>query len=382
MYIKKVKYQCVFLFFLFLLFLESNASATESIIKIETSAPGYGEKALKLAQKNAGEFALVQFMESSSGLQDLNIFDPILQQSDTYIISNTILSYKQEQENTTVRAEVQLDAQKIRQDMASLILSKLTLRPRVLALTGEITLKGNTNTLNRNSIRKDMAPLFQFLTESTWDQIPEENIIPIYTPSELQERINGGDKGAMRIGKENGAEIVLLADITADISKKKVNSNIYQCTASLLVHIVRIEPERFFAPLTTKAIVHSKNPEEGIKFAIQDAANRLKPQLMVCTALAAAQLKNRSGVMLEIRGKLDSKGLDALEKKVRDFVGVKKIEIRLHTSSLTRLQISYTGPIAPFADQLLAIHIGSYTLDIFQAIGRNITADLVKLSSK
>ena len=345
-------------------------------VRMKASEPGTGSAAREGAVRNAQQAVLVQVLESIVGEESWATVAPLLEDPSRFVHSTRMLDHSETDGVTTVEVETLVRAADLRVEAARVLLRRLSSFPRILILEAErirpeapfaLSKEGTTTRVLRKAFEKHRIPV-----------VGADSLLERYSDAELLERIRGDLATASRFAHENLVDAVILAEAVAEPERLAERRRTYRVNAKVSVRVFRARDGKLLKAIARESVIQGADPEEVGVQAVKDACAKLRDDVLVTVILMAVDTTPRGGVTLTIENVGAPARFEAIMQFLRDSFGEQSLDKLYYTEVEARLGVAYSGPMAPFVDQLTEHGYPGFHLEARQVIEHDMTVCVVE----
>lgn len=349
---------------------QSDSTAAETVV-VQGTAPSTGATAREAAIQEAKRAAIASRLESLAGSRDLKPFQSILDEAERYVRSSKVVSETSEDDSTRVELEVEVEHRRLRLDAGTLALNQRIDRPRVVVLISDSIAPEPERRLAQTGTAEGV--ILRGLERDRFETLAPEELRSRYAPEALTELLGGSPAAAALLARETLAELVVLGEAVTTTEPEREGSVISRNTATVRLRVIRAMDAKIIDELAEKAIVKSVVPQEGGRMAIEDASEKLLPELVAALAIGALSRPPENALLVTFEGFAGSEQFREIVDALRQLPGVGKVEEIYETDRVARVQIQYDGAIGAFVDELATRRFSKFTLAAKTVIGRDMT---------
>ena len=335
------------------------------VLTQQACAEGVGPASRAAARDSALTVLVAQTVAHEAGTSDLAIFQPIIDNAPQYGQQTRIVSVTTEDNMTCTEVQTSLNAGALREDMASLIMSRSRIMPKVLLLLREQTGPDEVVPITRQGSAE--AQLVEILRSAGLNVIASDRARRLYTEEELDERVDGDSSVVTRFGTENVADVVVVG--TLELHSEAQGRNAMAYIVNLNLRVVRAAYGREPVLIEQRAEIFSTESENAFDRAIKDVFEAVKPRMLQALLLAGYGASQSGGVVLTIEPLHDVERTGELVEALSSAPGVSDLEVLLMKPELARFRFSFTGQMLELVHRLTSYPFPDYRLMTQRVIG-------------
>ena len=344
-------------------------------VRIEGTAPGAGVGARQAAVAVAERAAVRQLAEAAVGLRRLSLLNPIVDNAPRYIRSTQLIRYDATSDGVEVEVETFVKRKALLREAARLILPHLPRPPTVLVLIAERI--GSDAPLRVDEPGVAETAMVKALRAARLTVTGSDVARACYPAPQLLEMVQGGVELAQHLARHCFAEVAVVGVATSTEGPEPAGGNVFANEASIDVHVLRAADGKLIEALSQEAVVHSVDPLEGGRLAIEDACAKLAADLKLYATLAALGGGDPGGVLLTVETPGGRERFDLLLAALGEASGGGEVEVLFYTDSLARVRVHYEGLMGPFMDQITTRQYAGRALEIQRAVERDVVVRFV-----
>lgn len=339
--------------------------SSTDLLTQEACAEGVGPASRASARDSALTVLVAQTVAHEAGTSDLAIFQPIIDNAPQYGQRTHIVSVTTEDNMTCTEVQTSLNVNALREDMASLIMSRARIMPKVLLLLREETGPGEPVPITQQGPAE--AQLVEIVRAAGLNIIAPDRTRRLYTEAELHERVGGDADVLTRFGTENVADVVIVGTLGLHTEAQGRNALAYRVTLHL--QVVRAAYGREPVLIEQTAEIFSTESENAFDRAIKDAFEAVKPRVLQALLLAGYGASQSGGVVLTIEPLHDVERTGELVEALSSVPGVSDLEVLLMKPELARFRFSFTGQMLELVHRLSSHPFPDYRLATQRVVG-------------
>lgn len=356
----------------------SSASEEELIkVRMEAAALGKGLEARNNAVRNAEREIVTQVLKTAVASEHFPAVQPILDNVPRYIRSTQLLRYETIETETRVEIESLVRRKEILREAAALVLPRLAAPPSVLVLVAERTGGDQPFTLAKGGAAENA--ILEAL-RAAGPEVVDTGVVRAYqSEPDLLNAVQGLTDVAAAFARQGFADVVALGETTVTAEPEGTGSAILENKAKVVVRVFRARDGKCINVLSQEALVHSKDPGEGGTAALQDACEKLAPDIATACVIAVTSLAPSTDTVITVEQPGQRTRWDAFANAVGEAGGGAEVEILFYSDTLARLRVRYTGLMTPFLDRLTKRSYEGTGVEIVKALQRAVTMRFVRL---
>jgi hypothetical protein len=346
-------------------------------VRMDATVPGTGRVAFGSALQRAQMAVVIDLLESATQSTDLTPFRPIIDRAPAYIRSYEVTAHEETDNATRVEIEVTVFHSQLREDMAKLLRPRLDKPPKALLLL--VQQEGLEAPLALVEKGPMLDALGEALDKEKIQTVDYAEIRNRYEPEQLVGMLQEeGLARAAQMAREHLADVVIVGHLLLAASLPDSGGNVYKTQAAVTLRIAKAADGAVTGILSRDAVVHAVDPELGKQQALEDLVSKTGHELAVLSVLGAAGSAWAHGVLVEVLDLQDHEQLEHIRKALQEVWGVEEVRELVASDGLGRLSVSYSGPMGPLVDLLLATGDASFSLEMVRAVERSVTVVVQK----
>lgn len=356
-------------------------AATVSI-RAEGSAPGVGPVAREEATANARLAAVIECVERIAPDVDLAVLMPLLRPAPAYISSARRIKLDTHGRATVVELEARVLKDELRRDVAAALLPRVAPNAQVLLLVAERL--GNQDALR-------LAPgggvaesaLARLMRQSGLTLVETAGVFDRYSEGELMDRLRGDVDSGAKLGRETMAGVVVLGVATAQMQGPDGDGlNLGANRARLDLRVLSAEDDAFVETFETESSLYSRHDEDGSAQALDDACEKVAPQLLTAVALAAARRPAQPVVVLTIEGIAAEAELEEILRVLLEHTDIDSMEELFRRAEAVRYRLHYGGAVAPLVKEICEANYPGFRLQAVRVVDREMTFSVCRRAAR
>lgn len=351
------------------------AAAPEVLtLRVTGRADGIGSAAQTEALQAAQSEAVVQYLHSLVPSDDPALhpaLQPILRHTAQYAASCHVLRCDETGGSTRIEADVTLSEDALRYDVATLMLPRLSEKPKVLLVLGEQIGKDDVPAvLPDSTIERTVGKgLEQFhLVPSSVKALQES-----FEQKTLIEAVTSDVPASTAFASHTDYDAVVLG---AAVTKLEPGApgTLPRIVATVTVRVHRGRDGAMVGQTSATAAVYSPYLESGGEQAVQDAATRVLRKTAVDCVAATLGRQTQDRVLLTIERPGPDTRVQAVTDLLQGLPGVTSVQPLFHETERCRIRIGYTGPMADLTDAISSASFAGSPIKIRSVLLREILA--------
>ena len=340
-------------------------------VRTEVTVSGSGPAARARALQQAEQDALKLFIESTLNDDDLDTMDRIFHRAWRYIRTSRIVDYTRVPEGTKISAEVYLLTERLRRDIAGLLLPNFASSPRAIILfSHEVSDRNAVSTAQPGEAEKVFRELFE---RSGFDIFNAHELRRRYTNRELLDRIFSEDALVAKFGRENNVDVVVLGEALITGYRPEESLNIIRVTAKVRGRVIRSSDATLLDHFETESVVTALTLNSAARQAIQDSCEKVLRNALAGATLGVAH----QGTLTDIHLTLDMpetwQGKREVVAVLRTLSGVTGVEELKPLDGAYRFRIAYEGAMKDFVHDLTDRDYSDFRLEPARVIGYEVS---------
>jgi hypothetical protein len=194
---------------------------------------------------------------------------------------------------------------------------------------------------------------------------------------DLLNAVQGPTDAAAAFARQGFADVVALGEITVTAEPEATGSAVLENKAKLVVRVFRARDGKCIDILSQEVLVHSKDPGEGGVAAIQDACEKLAPDIVAASVMAVAGVPPSTDTVITVEQPGQRTRWDAFVNALAEAGGGTEVEVLFYSDALARLRVRYTGLMTPFLDRLTKRSYEGTGVEVVKALQRVVTMRFV-----
>lgn len=327
-------------------------AATESLVKVrgEAVVSGRGRAARTVAISHAEVNALHTLLQSLVGADKMQFVGKLLNQADAYVQTSRLITLDQGEETVRVEVEAYIRPDRLRADLASLMLPLLAKPPAVMVLIGEQA--GGVTRLSGTEVSVAEMSFAEAFHSEGFETLDPFVLRARYTQPQLIDVLRAGSAKAARMARENRADVILMG--SAHFSESRAGSwgGTVRVTATLNLTLINAETGKEVRALTSSASLYSGSVEDGRRQAVIDAGAKIIDEALVNTVLAVIANTNSGTVWLAIEGPGNRLRVQEVMTALKRLEGLTALEEMYPSPDVARFRCQYAGSMKDFIAHL------------------------------
>jgi len=339
-------------------------------VRMTGQADGVGMTARNNAIAAAEEQIITDVLRSLINMEDLAPFRALLRHASGYIQHYDMLRCDTANNSTTVEIDAYVLEKPLRQDVAAAMLPRIPKNSPVLLVVSE---QPAPETPARVVAGSAFLVLREGLEKYGFSVVGPDKLGDAYTTEKLLAVTGGNVEDGSRFARENTQRVVITALATSEHEPLPTAPDMAKNKARVAVRVFSSADGKLAEALGAEAVVQSADPRDGGDQAISDAAGKLVTDTTVAVVLTLLAHEEKERVLLTIEQPSNEAAVHEAAEALRKADGVTGVEELLISPALARIRIDYDGSMARLADAVHAVQLSVGTMEVKQAVGREIT---------
>jgi len=337
-------------------------------VRMAGEAEGTGTDARLEAIRNAEREMVTQVLELGLCPEVLLKLSTLIDKFSDYIQSTECISVKKDDGYTQVEIKSYVQRKRLLEDASTILLAKTTHPPTVLLLIAE------KNATAEETARAGIAEttLGLLLAEAGLDLLDREAMHTGVGEAALLQAIQGDLEAEKRLARQTLAQAVVLGQAVTKIERPASSANLLKNIANVTLRVYRSADGKLIESFGAEAAIHSQDPKEGGRAAIENACHKLKKDLALYVAMAAVSSPPSSDVTITIEHPESRARFESLVAKL-GLLGDGDVDELFFSERLARVRMPYFGSLAALVDTLAAGKYEGRALEVRRALERNMT---------
>jgi len=288
----------------------------------------------------AEEDALFLWIEALLGAQDRKAEHFFTNRIDGYVSSSKVLKERALTRGGELEVEVQLDTYLVRFDAAKLLFPRRSTPVSTVILMGEYLSDGGGYSVGADDVAPKM--LRKLFKKSGFHLYPLSELNKQFSEAAQIECLQGGKKGALRLGRTLDAEIILFGE-TKSSADTPEEGGPAQVTGSADVLVIRVSDGQILERINTEAVVEGSNIQSAGLMAIEDAMYKAQNRILVAAALGSLFEPRREWIRLTIEGENVKNISDSLTEYLDSLDSIQSLELLHQQRNSLVYSVGFSG---------------------------------------
>jgi hypothetical protein len=348
-------------------------------VHMEGTAPGVERTAFTVAVKNAQTAIVTDCIEKLVASRALAPFASIIENAADYIDSWEPIRQSRVGAATVVEIEAVLLEDRLRRDVASLLLTNLPHRPKVMILVAE-----QLEPQGGGAIATQDGPAWPALSKELEDLrlvvVDLGALVEQYGEDALLAVIGADPQEGARVARDHMADVLVLGRVTCGTQPRDPRSNLVPRTAELAMRVVRPADAAVLAQSETTGRVQSVRPEDGARQAVVDACEKACLLLVTDVVLGAvSRAPEPDGTVLTVGGPITPERAWMIEETITEGLPKAAVESFYVSPTMARIRVVTAGSPRTIAGLLELATFSGFRLEIRRLVGTEVAVELREL---
>ena len=363
----------------FLIAFSAGLDESPSTVHMEGAAPGVDRTAFTAAVKNAQTAIVSDCIEALAATRALAPFASLIENAADYIDSWKPIRQSRAGAATVVEIEAKLNEARLRRDVASLLLTNLPHRPKIMILVAE-----QLDPQGAAAIAVQDGHAWPALAKELDDMrlavIDSAALVARHGEATLLAAIDADPQEGSRIAREHMADVLVLGKVACGMRPGDPRSNLVPRTAQLGMRVIRPADAAVLAKWDTTARVSSVRSEEGARQAVVDACEKACRNLATDVVLAAVNRPPEpDGTVLTVGGPVTPERAHMIETAITEGLPQATVESIYVSPAMARIRVPSCDSPRILAGLLELAAFSGFELEIRRLVGNEVTAALREL---
>lgn len=389
------------------LFLASLSSEAQPVplVKFRATgfAPGSGPNARNAALRKAEIAAVETAVDELLGQDKWGVRPALVRLANQYRQSSRIVNVQRADGGVRVLAEVYIRNDLLRERAAAMLLPLLRTPPRVLFLIAEEVAGLSFLSAERPGFAElDLMNSFQ---SSGFSVIRAWRPSSRYSAQELLQKAVGSATEAARLGREKGADVVVVGQAKSWLPNNRQNPKLNfterravpidhpdyeplrarpqvarKVSVSINLRVIRAADGQILDNPTVETRVQSSVPAEAARLALRAAARKIRSQAMIAASFSVFGGSGGAFVTLTINNAGDRRSVELIVEELRRLEA-SSVEIVSSRPEVAQIRFKYSGKMGPLVRGLEGMRDAPYQLEAREIVGRTMIFDAEFTSS-
>jgi len=342
----------------------------------EGTALGLGPAARSAAILDAQTAIILDRLDALAPSRDFSVFESILSNAASYFKSHKLIRETKTEDSTHVEIETQLLEQKLKEEIALVVMSQNFIPPRVIILAREMLTPDASSDLTEPGVIE--SKLHEELKRIQFELVSPATLRAKVAPDALGALLEEDTERAAMLARDMLADIVILGTGTTQIEESANTANLKSVRGEVTLRIVRAEDGFLLDTPKAEAVVKSVNPRDAGAQAVEDACVKLLGEVKTALALGALGGAQQSGLLVTVKNLADDAQVKEFSETVKRCLGVDNAEVVYQESGLIRIRFNFDGLVSIFADCVPQFRFSFGTVYLDTAVGRDVTMHVEK----
>lgn len=362
---------------LVLLFLALGATNSWALANddVEIVAEGCGqnmEAALLDAKRSAIEQGIGSVLISQTEVENFMLKkDLVLSQTKGAVRRYEKLGERRDDYGQCVSIRAVVSLAEIREDLAALrILLESMQRPRMMVL------------LQGAQAKAAETEIIDYLTAKEFDLVDPAMVATLQQRDDvlIRQAVAGDPLAAARIGADNGAEYILVGNVSAGLQSNDLlaGSGMFSAQGQIAARVVNCSNSRIVASKNAQSAMAHISESAAVQGAVLKTAQKLMDTQLFETIVTSFQNQVNNGQTLEVtvRGLASFQQQKQINEGLLELGSVQSVSKRGFSGGVLSLSVLYRGNVDSFCEALDGRKMGTATLAVTEAVGNRVVVVL------
>jgi len=319
-------------------------------VRAEGRADGTTPASRDTAIAAAKRHAVSMWLELLLGEAPDARFDTMIQQGTDYVDSARLVDLNTEAGETRVDIEAYMEEWPLRADAAALLFQSRSTPPAVAFLIDERLV--HTNARHFQQACHAAVPLTEAFRKQRFRIVPPETIDQAYSDRELATLVDSPPDDIRNVGLEFGADTVVVLRCVIEVGPAESGHDLFDAHVDVAAQVIGVHDGRLHENVEAQAAVVCAVPEDGIRFAVDDAVYKLRDRVSVGAALAAEAGEREDLCTLTIEGVQTWLDVERIREHLEAQPGASEVSIVSARRGLGQIRFAYSGRMRPLVEAL------------------------------
>ncbi len=301
--------------------------------------------------------------------QDPAPLRPMLNHAEGYVYRYDVIGHEHVGDTTRVEVDVHVREGPLHQDLAAIMLPRLSRKPKTLLVVGE-QIAGDTVPAVLEDSTVERA-LIEGLGSLGLDMEGVAALAERYTQAQLIGIVTGGVEAGQRLARENLRDVVIVGTAIVDTERDPEGRRIERNRARLSLRVYRGLDGKMVDEVATAAAVHSTYIRQAAEQAICDASRKALRGTVVPAVLAVLSAQSPELVLLTVHRPGNRDRMRELIETIEAIPEVRGTEELGYADALARVLIRYEGYMADLVELLAHFTYGGKKFHIEHVLERD-----------
>lgn len=328
------------------------------------------------AVRDAKRQAVALWLESMLGQPPEDRLQPMLDHAQDYVQSSRVVTLDTQDGHTHVDLEVYLYERALRADLASVLFQQRSQPPQLVLLVIE---EDETSGARRFQSQSRVAPaLAEAFRSRGFALLDPDRVLQRYSERDLLGLSSAGASALGRCAREFHTDALVLIDAKLSVTANQAGVGALRAHVVLNASVVGASDGRLYERTRGEAEVNCQAPEDGFRFAVDDALYKIRDRLIVGSVLAGWRPAPSDLFELTLENAPSWDAVERVGDRVRAYPGAAKVEVLTGQHDSGTIRFEYGGSIGELVRSLQQPLRDGYVLQPEVVVNRTMRFRFVK----